>query len=187
MPHLPSLADDATLVDLFRRHPDTAARLLTVHEAIMRAPSPFSAAEREAIAAHVSALNACQYCNALHTVAARTLDADDPLVGAVCERPEAPDDPRLAPVLAYVAKLTTAPATVGEADVRRILDAGWSEEAVSHAAFVAALYAFMNRLVEGHGLRASPDYAELGGRRLAEIGYAGLAARLAEPADGGAQ
>jgi len=179
MPHLPSLPDDATLIDVFRRHPAVTPPLLALHEAIMRAPSPFTAAAREAIAAHVSALNACQYCTAVHTVAARTLDGDDPTVAAICTRPAAAEDVRLAPVLAYVAKLTTAPATVGEADVRAMLAAGWSEDAVAHAALVAALYAFMNRLVEGHGVRASAAYAAVGGKRLAEIGYAGLAAQLA--------
>jgi uncharacterized peroxidase-related enzyme len=180
MPYLESLPGQATLADVFRRYPDVTAPLLALHEAIMRAPSPFSAAEREAIAAYVSSLNACQYCQGVHSNAAVALGAAADDVAAICALPEAPGDARLAPVLAYVAKLTTAPASVGRADVEKILAAGWDETAVSTAAFVAALYAFMNRMVEGHGLKGSDDYYAAGGKRLAEIGYAGLAELLAK-------
>jgi len=180
MPHLDSLPDQATLVDVFKRHPDVSAPLLAMHEAIMRAPSPFSAAEREAIAAYVSSLNECQYCQGVHANAAVALGSDGAEVEAICALPERPGDARLAPVLTYVAKLTTAPATVSRADVDDILAAGWDEAAVSAAAFVAALYAFMNRMVEGHGIKGSDEYYAAGGKRLADIGYAGLAALLAE-------
>ncbi len=180
MPHLASLPDQATLVDVFKRYPDVAAPLLALHEAIMRAPSPFSAAEREAIAAYVSSLNECQYCHGVHSNAAVALGSDAAEIAAICALPEAPGDPRMAPVLAYVAKLTTAPASVGRADADKILAAGWDEAAVSYAAFVAAAYAFMNRMVEGHGIKGSADYYAAGGQRLAEIGYAGLADLLAK-------
>ena len=36
----------------------------------------------------------------------------------------------------------------------------------------------MNRLVEGLGITASPDYLRMAASRLAEGGYAGLAATL---------
>jgi uncharacterized peroxidase-related enzyme len=178
MPHLPSLAADATLVDVFKRHPEVAAPLLALHEAVMRGPSPFTPAEREALAAYVSTLNACAYCQGVHTEAARNLEGGDAAVETLCELPPG-DSPKLAPVMAYAAKLTTAPASVEAKDVARILEAGWDETAVAHACLVAALYGFMNRLVEGHGIGITEDYAKTGGKRLADIGYAGLAALLA--------
>ena len=178
MPYLPSLADDASLIDLYKAHPSIAGPVLALNDVIMRQPAPFTPAEREAIAAYVSTMNACQYCTGLHSNAAGKLGMEDDAIDAICRRPETPDDPRLTPVLAYIAKLTAAPATVSRKDVQAILDAGWSEEAVSYAAFIAGLYAMMNRIVDGHGIRADAQAVEAGGTRLAELGYAGIAEKL---------
>ncbi|MEL7464911.1 MAG: carboxymuconolactone decarboxylase family protein [Pseudomonadota bacterium] len=178
MPHMPSLPEDATLIHVYQDHPEMAAASLALNQAIMRGPGPFSEAEREAIAAYVSSINACAYCMGVHSGAAVGLGMDENAVGAICERPEAPADPRLAPVLAYVAKLTTAPSTVGPDDIAKITDAGWPETAASSAAQIAALYAFMNRLVEGHGISAPPEKLSANGARIAEIGYDGLAEML---------
>ena len=175
MPHLKSLAADASLVDLFKQHRHIAGPVFDVVDAIMRQPGPFTPAEREAIAAYVSTINACQYCSALHTEAAVNLGMDREGVAAVCERPQAPDNPKLAPVLAYVAKLTTAPATVTQDDPDKIISAGWDEAAVSQAAFIAALYAMFNRIVDGHGIRATPEQAAEGGKRVVDLGYAKIA------------
>lgn len=178
MPYLPSLPDGASLVDVYKAHPPVAAAALALNDAVMRQPAPFSPAEREAIAAYVSSINSCQYCTGLHSNAAVKLGMNEEAVAGIGERPEAPDDPRLRPVLAYVAKLTTAPATVEKADVEAMLSAGWSEDAVSYSAYVAGVYAFMNRVVDGHGIRADDAAIEAGGTRLAEIGYAGIAKLL---------
>ncbi len=180
MPHLDSLPGDATLMQVFKKHPAVSQALLSLHEAIMRDPAPYSPAEREAIAAYVSKLNACEYCHGVHTSAAVNLGETAENVQQICELPESPSDSRLAPVLAYVRKLTLSPAGVRKADADRIIDAGWEEDAVSYAAYVAALYGFMNRLVEGHGIIGTAEYHEAGGKRLAEIGYAGLAKLLEE-------
>ncbi len=182
MPHLDSLPDDATLMQVFTRHPAVSQALMSLHEAIMRDPAPFSPAQREAIAAYVSKLNACQYCQGVHTSAAVNLGQSAEDVEQICELPEAPPDARLTPVLSYVRKLTLSPASVTKADADRIIDAGWDEDAVSYAAYVAALYGFMNRLVEGHGIKGTAEYHEAGGKRLAEIGYAGLANLLRDQA-----
>ena len=180
MPHIDGLPEQATLLDVFRRYPDVTAPLLALHEAIMRAPAPFSTAERETIAAYVSRLNDCRYCHGVHSNAAVALGAAAADVDAICALPEKPGDAKLAPVLAYVAKLTSAPASVTRADADAIIAAGWDEAAVSYAAFVAALYAFMNRMVEGHGIKGTDAVYAAGGDRLATIGYAGLAAMLAQ-------
>lgn len=178
MAFLRGLPDDATVVDVYKTYPAVAAAALALNDAVMRQPAPFTPAEREAIAAYVSTINSCRYCQGVHTNAAVNLGLAPERVSSVCERPDQPDDPRLAPVLAYVAKLTDAPATVTQADVDKVLEAGWDETAVSYAAFIAGLYAFMNRLVEGHGVRGTAEQLEAGGKRVAELGYAGMAKML---------
>ena len=78
------------------------------------------------------------------------------------------------PVLRYVDKLTRTPAAITRADAEEVLAAGWDERALHYAVMVCALFNFMNRMVEGHGITAGPEYFAKSGERLNEIGYAGL-------------
>lgn len=175
MPHLDSLPDQATLVDVYKLNPPLAAASLALNQAVMRGDGPFGEAQREAIAAYVSTINGCGYCLGVHSGAATGLGMDSEAVNAICLRPDAPDDPRLVPVLAYVGKLTKAPSSIERADIEAMYQAGWGDDAVSLAAQIAALYAFMNRLVEGHGVSGDPAVLQANGERLAKIGYDGLA------------
>ena len=75
------------------------------------------------------------------------------------------------PVLSYAKKPTDRPDRLVKADVEAILEAGWDETAIYHTVAVAALFNFMNRLVEGLGIEYSASYAEQASKRLAEGGY----------------
>lgn len=178
MSYFDSLPDEATLVDMFWRDPAVGQPLLALHEAIMRDTSPFTPAEREMIAAYVSTLNKSEYCHGVHRIAAVSLGAPTTEVDAACANPDAPGDTRMAPILKYVAKLTNEPSSIRKEDIQEILDAGWDEAAVTSAVFVASLYAFINRVVEGHGIKAGDAYYQMAGKRLADIGYTGLAELL---------
>ena len=59
----------------------------------------------------------------------------------------------------------------------------FDKAAVSYTAFIAGLYAFMNRIVDGHGIRADDAAIETGGSRLTELGYSGIAKMLAGQRD----
>jgi uncharacterized peroxidase-related enzyme len=173
--HLPSLPDDATLLDVFRAFPGTAGPLLDYHEALMRGPSPLTVAERELIAAYVSGLNACGYCHGVHQATAQTFGVSEQTLTALLDDVEtAPVEDRLRALLRFVGKLTTSPARVSSADADAVLAAGWEEHALHDAVSVCGLFSFMNRLVNGLGITADDGYVELSGNRLAEGGYAGL-------------
>lgn len=43
-----------------------------------------------------------------------------------------------------------------------------------HEATTCALFNFMNRFVEGHGIKASPEYFPVSAKRLHDSGYSGL-------------
>ena len=77
MTFLPSLPDNAKLLDVFLAYPATAAPLLDYHEALMRGPSALSVAERELIATYVSGLNSCDYCYGVHQVTAAQFGVDE--------------------------------------------------------------------------------------------------------------
>lgn len=182
MSYLASLPTETTLLQVFQSYPATARPLLEFHELIMRGPSPFTPGERELIAAYVSGVNACAYCHGVHTVTAEAFGlAPGVLTAALADLDSAPVDAKLKPVLAYVGKLTRAPSTMVESDVDAVSAAGWDERALHDAVLVCALFNFMNRMVEGLGIRADTAYAEVSGKRLRTGGYAGLAALL-EPA-----
>ena len=126
MSYLTSLPDDTALLQVFEAYPQTAHVLLPLHEQVMRAPSPFTPGERELIAAYVSGLNACTYCNGVHTVTAREFGVPEEVLAAALEDLDtAPVGERMRPVLRYLAKLTRTPSAVREQDARALYEAGW--------------------------------------------------------------
>ncbi|HEY7593872.1 MAG TPA: peroxidase [Actinophytocola sp.] len=175
MSYLSSLPDDAVLMDVFKLHPRTSRPLLDYHEVVMRGPAPFTVAERELIAAYVSGVNSCGYCHGVHAVTAEVCGiAEGAAPAAVADLDTAPVPERMRPVLRYAGKLTRTPAAITRADAEEVLAAGWDEEALHFAVMVCALFNFMNRMVEGHGITAGPEYFAKSGQRLKDTGYAGL-------------
>jgi uncharacterized peroxidase-related enzyme len=175
MTYLPSLREGSSLLQVFRAYPDTAKPLIAFHEVVMRNPSPLSAGERELIAAYVSGLNACTYCHGVHTATAEAFGVEPGLLAAALSDLDTADvGDKIRPVLRYVGKLTTSPAKMTQADADEVFAAGWDEQALHDAVMVCAMFNFMNRMVDGHGVHAGPDYFAESGERLHKIGYAGL-------------
>ncbi len=179
MPYLKSLPEDAMLLQVFRAYPDTARPLLDYHELVMRGPSPFTVAERELIAAYVSGVNECGYCHGVHTATAEAFGVPPGLLAALlADLDTAPIDDRMRAVLRYVGKLTTSLSRLTDEDAAAVLAAGWEERALHDAVIVCALFNFMNRMVNGLGIKADDTYFALSGTRLRDVGYLGLAALM---------
>ena len=174
MTYLESLPEDGTLLHVFQAFPETARPLLDYHETVMRGPSPFTVAERELIAAYVSGVNACTYCHGVHAATAAAFGVPAEQLTAALDDLGTVDE-RLRPVLRYVGKLTRSPARVTDADVAAVRAAGWDDRAVHDAVLVCALFNFMNRLVDGLGVRAPDGYFAVSAERLHDHGYAALA------------
>lgn len=154
MARFPSLPPRPVLGDVFKRFPAGAAALLAYHDVILRGPSPLTVGERELIAAYVSGLNACAYCHGAHQIIAEVHGIDPAtLEGLVNDPAGSGVEGRLLPILAYVRKLTQTPGRMVDADSADVFAAGWSEEALFHAISICALFNFMNRIVEGCGVR----------------------------------
>ncbi len=181
MPYLKSLPDNAVLFQAFQQYPEYSRPLLDYHELVMRGPSPFTVAQRELIAAYVSGVNACGYCHGVHTATAEEFGVAPGLLAAALEDLDsAPVEDDLKPVLRYAGKLTATPARVTQSDADSVFAAGWHEVALYHTILVCALFNFMNRLVDGLGIRADSDYYAVSAARLRRIGYAGLVELLDE-------
>jgi uncharacterized peroxidase-related enzyme len=169
-----------SLMEAFAAHAEIADSLHRFAEALMRGPSPFTPAEREAIAVRVSTANGCAFCRDAHGAAASALGlSDDALTELTSDAPPA----RLAPVLAFVDKLDREPAAVTAADRQAVLDAGFDETALHHAALVCGFFNLMNRWVEGLGYPSAPELTRAAGRMLARDGYAALVKGGGRPTD----
>jgi uncharacterized peroxidase-related enzyme len=174
MPHLASLPDAATMLDVYRLDMELARPLLRVQQHIMRGPSPLTPAERELIAAYVSTLNACRFCFGVHSEVARRFGVAENRLAALVEKgPSEAREGKLAALLRYCGKLTETPSRITAADAAAVTAAGWDEEALFHAVRVACLFAFFNRLADGLGLDAAAvDFPRVA-QGLADIGYEG--------------
>ncbi len=175
MSFLKSLPANAGLLQIFQAFPEAARPLLEYHEVLLRGGSPFTAAERELIAAYVSGLNSCNYCHAVHSQTAIALGIGGPAITHLFSSSRNEHvDLRMQPVLEFVQKLTVSPNKMTRADVDPIFAAGWDDRAVHDAAAICALFNLMNRLVNGLGIEAPEAYMKLAAQRLAASGYAQL-------------
>lgn len=173
MAFMPSLSGNSTLLDVFRRFPETNTPLIEYHEVLLRGPSPFSEGERELIAAYVSGLNGCRYCHGVHVATAQRLTgiSQSALAAMVKADDFSGIDERMRPVLAVAGALTRDPRSVSAKLAEAVFAAGWDETAYYHLVATTALFNLMNRLVEGMGIELDPAYVETASRRLAEGGY----------------
>ena len=171
MSFYPSLPGKHHLSALWKRFPKGIAPLLHLHDEILRnEDSELTISERELIAAHVSALNHCHFCFVAHRRYAMAFGIDDTVFGEMSVD-TAHDSlrPGMTAALAYAAKLTRSPGSVAQTDFDALIAAGWSEDGINDIIFITGIYAMMNRLLEGSGIKQnvpppgfSPERARAG-------------------------
>lgn len=182
MSFFPSLGPDAAVRNAMTLNPEASRLLIAFHTAVLRGPSPLSEGERELIAAFVSGLNACNYCHGVHAATARAFGVDETLLTELVNDPDcAAADERMRPIFRFLRKLTLTPSKMVRADAEAVFAAGWDERALHDAITTAALFNFMNRYVEGHGLVLDDSDLAARGEGLARDGYAPLEAWLPKP------
>lgn len=155
MSYHPSLPDRHHLVALWQRFPRGIEPLLALHDAFLRnTDSDLEIGERELIAAHVSALNGCRYCFVAHRRYAEAFGIDTAAFGDMAVDTAHPSlRPEMTAVLTFAGKLTRNPSAIEQCDYDSLVAAGWSEDAIHDIVCVTAIYAFMNRLLEGSGMK----------------------------------
>ncbi len=153
----PSLPETPHLADVFKAFPAQVRPLLAYHDALLRAESPLTIAERELIAVYVSGLNACSFCYGAHRLYANVFGITDDVIDALMKDIDsAPIEAKMKPLLHYAAKLTKLE-PLRSADAQAVYAVGWSERALYDAVQICALFNMMNRIIEGTGV--SFDYA----------------------------
>ena len=75
-------------------------------------------------------------------------------------------------LFAYLEKVNSNCASVEQADIQRLHEAGWTDEAIYDAIMVCGLFNFYNRWIDANGVEAmsKQDHAA-SGKRLATRGY----------------
>ena len=178
-----SLPEEAGVRHILKLNPAAGRALIEFHSAVLRVDSRLTAREKELIAAYVSGLNACQYCYGVHAQAASAFGVPESLLQALLtDFDNAAVDPKLKPILAYARVLTLTPAKATQRHVDAVFAAGWTERDLHDAVLTVCLFNFMNRLLEGHGVKGSPGVFAERGQALHDHGYAPLLSMLTEPA-----
>lgn len=89
----------------------------------------------------------------------RLRQEEDFIQGLVTDwRVAAAGNERLTAILAYAERLTREPASVEEADIRRMRNAGLSDEAVLHACEVVSYFNYVNRMADGLAVQLEDDW-----------------------------
>jgi len=179
MPFFKNLPDDAGVRHILAMNPAAGRALVEFHTAVLRSAGALTPGDKELIAAYVSGLNACQYCYGVHAQTAQAFGIPEVVLTQLMESVDsAPVDTKLKPILHYARKLTLEPSRMTAQDAQIVFDAGWQEKELHEAVLTVCLFNFMNRLLEGHGVKGDSGIYESRGRALFEQGYAPLLGML---------
>ncbi len=152
MPFLTYLKGDG-LGEVLNREQERYAGFMLMGQQIMIEDADISTADRELVAAYVSALNSCSFCYGTHEAIAKAFGADPDVLAAMIADPHSDViPPKLSALLIYAKKLTETPSRLTQADADSVMAAGWSEQALSDLVAVVAYFAMANRLADGHGI-----------------------------------
>lgn len=172
MPFFKHLNANADITDITFNDRKRLGPMDKVSQRIMRGKSPFSSAVKEIMAAFVSGLNACHFCYGSHKAVAQQFGVKAEIIEQLVEDIDAaPIDEKLKPVFHYLRKLTLTPSKLIQSDVDKVIQAGWTEEALYHAILIGCLFNFYNRLLDGHGIKGNVNIYQFGGEHLHKNGY----------------
>ena len=126
---------------------------------LMLGQSGLTKLEREMIAVVVSAINRCFYCLTAHGAAVRQLSGN-PVLGEqlVMNYKTAALEPRQRAMLDFAALLTTASASVAEADRQTLREHGFSDRDIWDITSVAAFFNMTNRVASGTAMVPNEEY-----------------------------
>jgi uncharacterized peroxidase-related enzyme len=136
---------------LMQYRPETGRPLSSLAEVLLRTPNTLSAADRELIAAHVSALNECRFCTNTHTeVSAQQHPEGRALIDKVmADADSAPVTPKLKALLAIAAAVQHSGRDVTEDLVSAARGHGATDTEIHDVVLIAAAFCMFNRYCDG--------------------------------------
>jgi uncharacterized peroxidase-related enzyme len=175
MPHIDLPEGVPGIRSGFQFRPETAGPMLALAEQLLRADNTLTRGERELIAAYVSNLNECRFCQASHsTFAALQLEGGMELVDRVKRDPEtAPISAKLRALLRIAGKVRSSGREVSAEDVAAAREQGATDTEIHDTVLIAAAFCMYNRYVDGLATLTPTDQAayDVMGKRVVEQGY----------------
>ena len=166
------LNDNSDITDITWRDRKRFAPMDKMTNNLMRGESELSIAQRELIAAYVSALNSCDFCYGSHQAVAERFGVNKKTLEQAIDNIDTADiDITIIPMMHYAKKLTLSPSKLISDDAKSVLDAGWSEAALQDVIAIVSLFNFYNRLMDGHGIKGNAGIYQFAGNHLSKRGY----------------
>jgi len=167
------------------RTPERYMPLVAFLEQTSRQPSELTLAERELLASFVSALNASPFCVGIHNGVAHAFSSpgidETALTTPLADHAIAE---KLAPVFAMVELLVKTPKDFCQADVDKLIAAGWAEQTVEDIIGLVASVTVYNILSVGFGFKTAPSGYFVGlGQAVKEHGYQNLFQSMLDAAE----
>jgi uncharacterized peroxidase-related enzyme len=175
MPHIALPEGLPGITSGFAFRPETARPMRELAEVLLRGPNALTSAERETIAAFVSARNDCHFCQASHSAAAaHHLDGNYDIVEAVKrDYQSAPVSQKLKALLTIAGQVQEGGKNVTAEAVERARAEGATDREIHDAVLIAAAFCMFNRYVDGLATLTPTDpnaYDQMG-ERMATLGY----------------
>jgi uncharacterized peroxidase-related enzyme len=143
----------------FMVRPDHFRRWFAYFRELMQGESDLSPVEREMIAVVVSAENQCLYCLVSHGADLRELLEDEVLGDRITlDYRRAGLTEHTTAMLDYAVQITRRPIDCTAADLDRLRQLGFSDQAIFDMAEVAAMFNFTNRLASATGMLPNREY-----------------------------
>lgn len=167
-----NLGADSSIGDILFSDPDRYTPILAFAQDVMRSDGALPHKARELLAAYVSGLNECAFCQGVHADVAKRFGVDPSILESLLSGGDhAGIEDELKSIFAFARKLTVSPSKVVEADRQTVLDAGHSEDVLKDVIAIICLFSFFNRLVDGHGIKGNADIFDRDSEMLAAFGY----------------
>ncbi len=169
MPYFPGLEEATLVLNVFARNKQRFGPFAAFLADAMESSDTLDAAAREAIALHVSAINNCHYCVGSHRAVLIELGYSPEQVAEV--EAGRHEEPRLSALLTFAGDLTTQPDGCTAEAIEALRSSGASDADIEDTIAIAAAFAFMNRLVDGYGVKGNGPAFAMVGKSIAQHGY----------------
>jgi uncharacterized peroxidase-related enzyme len=154
--------------------PETAKPLNALAEVILRSNEGLSMGERELIAAYVSSLNECAFCQNIHSAVASYYIGEEAVTKVKEQVGEADISSKMKSLLHIAAQVQQGGKFVTENDVIHARNEGATYLEIHDTVLIAAAFCMFNRYVDGLGTFApnDPDMYHMRAKKIAEeTGY----------------
>ncbi len=160
------------VADVWARDPELYLPLAEFVSAVMTRESDLSVAQREMIAGYVSSLNQCDFCVGVHKQTLISLNVDSDIIDCVfSDKEDFSSLGEFSEILKFSRILNLTHLKVEQEHIDALVQSGWSEQTIEDAINVVALFNYVNRLVDGLGIKSTEDYYKMVGGMLASQGY----------------